>query len=83
MWKIICQAPRYFFKIFLSLLIKARAIMLPISTKNTAPIEARLTAWNPKILLNLIIPIKIKIEFIKFKVTAAVLKNLPIAKKMV
>lgn len=47
-----------------------------MSTKNTAPTDARLTAWNPNILLNLIIPAKIKIVLIKFKIMTEVLKDL-------
>lgn len=50
--------------------------ILPKRTKNTAPIDAKLTVWKPSILLNLIIPAKIKILFIKFRPTTKVVKDL-------
>lgn len=59
--------------------------MLPVSTKKTAVKDAKLIAWKDKILLNLIIPAKIRIEFTKFKTTAKAFKfeNLPTIKNSI
>ena len=58
-------------------------ITLPIRVKKTAPTDAKLTAWNPKILLNLIMPAKIRTEFRKFKITTRLLKDLLMVSKII
>lgn len=55
----------------------------PKSMRKVTPIDAKLTVWNPNILLSLIIPAKIKTEFIKFKITTAMLNDLPINKRTI